>query len=417
MNFYGQVKIMDENSAEQKFRLFNKDFVLLWAGQIVSSMGNSIQYIAVMWWIMNHFSNKESGIVMGLMFTFSVIPMAIIGPFAGVLNDRMSRKSIVILSDFLRGLLILWMAYLAYTNTLTALLIYLISALMGIGGAFFNPAIQSTIPNMVPDKHLTRANSLYQTGMQFTQIIGPAIGGLLVGFFGPFFVFMLNGFSFIVSAGTEIFINFRQNIANGENRNSFFTDFKEGFKFLYNQKLLFWAMIIVSVLNFAFSPLDILIAKQIKEIYHLGALELGYTVSAFAIGMMVGSVFLSLIPEIKVKHNFIIIGAIISGTLFAIFGFAPNLMTFLVIAFLIGLALAFVNVLFQVIIQRLVPDEKRGRVFSVMLTFETMLQPISLSVIGIMSSILSNAIIFMTLGTIIVIFSSLFYLVPGVKEV
>ncbi len=404
-------------TAEQKLRLFNKNFVLLWAGQIVSSIGNSIQYIAMMWWIMTHFSDKESGIVMGLMFTFSVIPMAVIGPFAGVLNDRMSRKSIVILSDFLRGLLILWMAYLAYTNALTAFLIYLISAMMGIGGAFFNPAIQSTIPNIVPDKNLTRANSLYQTGMQFTQIIGPAIGGVLVGFFGPFFVFMLNGFSFIVSAGTEIFINFRQSFENDQDSKSFFTDFKAGFKFLYDQKLLFWSMIIVSVLNFAFSPLDILIAKQIKEIYHLGALELGYTVSAFAVGMMIGSILLSIIPEIKVKHNFIIIGAITTGILYVFFGFAPNLLTFLVIAFLMGLALAFVNVLFQVIIQRLVPDEKRGRIFSVMLTFETMFQPISLSVIGFLSSTLSNVIIFAILGTLVTVFSSLFYLVPGVKEV
>lgn len=407
----------NEETIERKFRLFNKDFVLLWMGQIVSSVGNSIQYIAVMWWIMGRFPNKESGIVMGLMFTFSVIPMAVIGPFAGVLNDRMSRKYIVILSDFFRGVLILWMAYLAYTHMLTALLIYIISALLGIGGAFFNPAIQSTIPNIVPDKNLTRANSLYQTGMQFTQIIGPAIGGLLVGFFGPFFVFMLNGLSFMVSAGTEIFINFRQNMANRQSENSFFADFKEGFKFLYNQKLLFWSMIIISILNFAFSPLDILIAKQIKEIYHLGALELGYTVSAFAIGMVIGSILLSIIPEIKVKHNFIIVGSIMAGVLCMLFGFAPNLIIFLVIAFLIGFALAFVNVLFQVIIQRMVPDEKRGRVFSVMLTFETMFQPISLSVIGVLSVTLSNTVIFTMLGMVVAIFSSLFYLVPGVKEV
>lgn len=406
---------MDQKVITEK-GLFNKDFILLWSGQVVSSIGNSIQYIAVMWWVMNHFSSSQSGVVMGLMFTFSVIPMAVIGPFAGVLNDRVSRKSIVILSDFLRGLLILWMAYLAYTNTLTAILIYLISALMGIGSAFFNPAIQSTIPNIVPDKNLTRANSLYQTGMQFTQIIGPAIGGLLVGFFGPFFVFMLNGFSFIISAGTEIFINFKQSISRNKD-SSFFSDFKDGFKFLYDQKLIFWSMIIVSVLNFAFSPIDILIAKQIKEVYHLGALELGYTFSAFAIGMMIGSVVLSIIPEINVKHNFIILGAVSTGILYAMFGVAPNLIAFLIVALLIGFALAFVNVLFQVIIQRLVPDEKRGRVFSVMLTFETIFQPISLSVVGFLSASFSNFLIFTVLGSVVTICSFLFYLVPGVKEV
>ncbi len=406
-----------ENTVEIPQKLFNKNYVLLWFGQMVSAVGNSIQYIALMWWIMEKFPSNQSGIVIGWMFASNMIPVAAIGPFAGVLVDRISRKALVVLSDALRGVLILWMAYLAYTNQLTTFWIYFISALMGIGAAFFRPSLQATIPNIVPDKHLTRANSLFQTGMQFTQIIGPAIGGVFVGFFGTFFVFALNGVSFLISAFTEIFIDFKQRFRKSEKVKSFLHDFKEGLKFTYAKKMIFWTMIIASLLNFAFAPVDILIAKQVKVIYHLGALELGYVVSAFALGMIIGAGLLSILPELKKKHNVIILNMFAAGVLFSIMGFASNFVMFLVFSFLIGTSVSISDVLFMVVLQRIIPDEKRGRVFSVLTTAGTVLQPVSLALIGWVSAILTNSIIFLALG-IMVTFGSLFmYLVPGIREV
>ena len=402
--------------AQSPARLWNKDYVLLWLGQMVSATGNSIQYIAVMWWIMNAFPPVKSGMVMGWMFTFTLVPVAIIGPFAGVLIDRMSRKVIVVLSDAMRGIAILYMAYLTYTGQLTVFWIYIIAAIIGVGSAFFRPSLQASIPNMVPEAQLTRANSVFQTGMQFTQVIGPALGGFLVGFFGAFFVFALNGVSFLVSAFTELFINFRQSAVQHEETN-FWSDFCEGLKFTYDNKLLFWMVIITSLLNFAFAPVDILIAKQVKVVYHLGAVELGYVVSAFAIGMILGAGLLSILPEIKRKHNVIILNILAAGLFFSFMGYAPNLIFFLFLALLVGVGISISNVLFMVVLQRIVPDEKRGRVFSVLTTSGTILQPVSLACVGWASGIVANESLFLILG-LMVAFSSLFmYLVPGIKEV
>ncbi len=408
---------MKKIKKEMSQKLFNKNYVLLWLGQMVSATGNSIQYIALMWWIMEKFPSNQSGIVIGWMFASNMIPVAAIGPFAGVLVDRISRKAIVVLADALRGVLILWMAYLAYTNQLTTFWIYFISALMGIGAAFFRPSLQATIPNIVPDKHLTKANSLFQTGMQFAQIIGPAIGGVLVGFMGTFFVFSLNGVSFLISAITEMFIDFRQKHRKSKRAKSFLRDFKEVLKFTYAKKMIFWTMIIASLLSFAFAPVDILIAKQVKVVYHLGALELGYVVSAFALGMIIGAGLLSILPELKKKHNVIILNMLAAGLLFSIMGFASNFVIFLVLSLIIGVNVSISDVLFMVVLQRIIPDEKRGRVFSVLTTAGTVLQPVSLALIGWASAILANSIIFLSLG-IMVTFGSLFmYLVPGIKEI
>ncbi len=398
-------------------KLFNKDYVLLWFGQMVSAMGNSVQYIALMWWIMQKFPSNRSGVIIGWMFAFNMLPVAVVGPFAGVLVDRIKRKLIVVLSDSIRGGLILWMAYLAFRGELTLFWVYTISALMGLGAAFFRPALQASIPNMVPDERLTRANGLFQGGMQFTQVIGPALGGVLVGFLGTSFVFAINGVSFLISAFTELFINFRQKFRKSEKLKSFLGDFKDGLKFTYKEKLIFWTMIIASFMNFAFAPIDILVAKQVKTIYGLGALELGYVVSAFATGMIIGAGLLSLLPELKRKHNIVILSMLAAGVLFSFMGVSPTLVIFLILAFFIGLAISVPNVLFMVILQRIVPDEKRGRVFSVLTTFGTVLQPVSLALVGGISAFLTNKVIFFTLGMMVAVSSLLMYLVPGMREV
>ncbi len=381
-------------------------------------MGNAIYYIAIMWWIVQKFSPSQSGVIMGAMFVFDILPTIIIGPFSGVLADRMSRKTLVVLSDATRGVLMLWLAYLAYTNSLTFLWIYTIAFLMGTGSAFFSPALQATLPNIVPDSHLTKANSLYSLEIQITQMAGPALGGFLIGFLGIPFVFALNGVSFIISAFTEIFINFRQKLKEkkAQKPTKFFSDLKEGLKFLYSQKTLFWFVIIFSLMNFAGAPVDIVLTKQVKNVYHLGAMEFGYIGSLFAAGMIVGGFVLSVLPELKKKHNAIVFSSIVSGLLLSILGMIPYL-SLLIIAFVIGICMSITNVLGSVVEQRIIPNEKRGRVFGVLSTLTTALMPISYALIGSVSSVLSNTVIFFSLGSMIVILAFLLYAVPKIKEI
>ncbi len=399
-------------------KLFNKDFILLFSGRIVSSLGNAIYYIAMMWWIVQKFSSSQAGMIMGAMFVFDILPTIVIGPFSGVLADRMSRKTLVVLSDGTRGALMLWLAYLAHADSLSVLWIYTIAFCMGTGSAFFSPALRATLPNVVPRDHLTKANSLYGVGIQVTQMIGPALGGFLIAFFGVPFVFALNGVSFIISAFTEIFINFRQGLKERSHRKptKFMSDLKEGLKFLYEQKTLFWFVIVFSLINFAGAPIDIVLTKQVKDVLRLGAMELGYIGSSFAGGMITGGLIFSMLPELKKKHNVIAITSLASGLLLSILGIVPYI-SLLIVAFAIGMCMAVINVLGSVVEQRITPNEKRGRVFGVISTLSTALMPISYALIGTISVMLSNAVIFLLLGLMIIAMSLFLYAVPGISEI
>ncbi|WP_170215564.1 MFS transporter [Mesoaciditoga lauensis] len=281
-----------------------------------------------------------------------------------------------------------------------------------------SPSSNSSLPNIVPNDHLTKANSLYSIGIQITQMAGPALGGFLIGFLGIPFVFALNGASFIISAFTEIFINFRQKLKEkrAQKPTKFFSDLKEGLKFLYSQKTLFWFVIIFSLMNFAGAPVDIVLTKQIKNVYHLDAMEFGYIGSLFAAGMIIGGFALSLLPELKKKHNAIAFSSIVSGLLLSILGMVSYL-SLLIIAFVIGICMSITNVLGPVVEQRIIPNEKRGRVFGVLSTLTTALMPISYALIGSVSSVLSNTVIFLSLGSMIVVLAFLLYAVPKIKEI
>ncbi len=132
---------------DTKGKLFNGNFILLLFGQIVSSTGNSIVYIGLIWWVITAYSRTDSGIVLGTVLAFNVIPKVILGPFAGVLADRFSRKFIVVSSDILRGFVNALLAVMIFSNFLSLTWLYLLMVASAVGTAFFNPAISSSPPS------------------------------------------------------------------------------------------------------------------------------------------------------------------------------------------------------------------------------------------------------------------------------
>lgn len=375
--------------------LLNRNFLLLLCGQIVSSAGNSIVYIGLVWWIVTAYSRVDSGIVLGTVLAFNVIPKIVLGPFAGVLIDRFSRKFIVVLSDILRAFVNALLAILIFSNSLSLVWLYLLISTSAVGTTFFNPAISSSIPNLVPSSHLTRANGLYQGSLQIVGIAGPAIGGLLVGFIGIYPVFAINALSYFFSAFSELFINFNQ--TKNKKKKPFFTEFRDGFVFIRSQKAVFYLMIMSAVIGFFLAPVNVLIAKQVKYFFNAGAQELGYVTSILSLGMIVGAFVISIV---KIGRKFIYIfgGIATIGIVLSSIGYLTNFPEFLSGFFIIGFFASVVTILGETVLQNVTPDEKRGRVFGISNTLDSVLEPVSLSVMGLLTGFLSTSTIFLFSG-------------------
>jgi MFS transporter, DHA3 family, macrolide efflux protein len=182
----------------------NRDLALLVAGNGVSTLGNAVYLIAVTLLLKDL---TGSAAVLGLFQFLALAPGFLLSPVTGVIIDRTSRRRVVILSDLLRGLLMVGAgAALLVPAWRTPWLILPVSFAAGVGHAFFVPAAQALLPDLVPPERLHAANGVRATVSQLANLTGNALGGLLYAVVGAPFLFVLNGVTFLLSAWQERFI-------------------------------------------------------------------------------------------------------------------------------------------------------------------------------------------------------------------
>src|SRR5215207_9933148 len=177
--------------------LKHRPFALLWTGQTISRLGDSLYRIALSWWVLE---KTGSAVVMGTVLILSQIPLLLFLLIGGVVVDRLPRIRIMFISDILSGLVITFVAVFSWLDLLQIWHIYLASMIFGFVEAFFFPAYQAVTPQITPPDMLISANSLNGLSRRVTGIVGPALGAALVATGGTSTTFGLNALSFFISA-------------------------------------------------------------------------------------------------------------------------------------------------------------------------------------------------------------------------
>ncbi len=391
--------------------LTNPNFMLLFIGGVVSRIGNGIHYIGLVWYIMEQ---NGSGAAVGTILMIATLPGVVLGPFAGVLVDRFDRKKIIVWMDIIRGAVVLGMAGMIITHTMTYGYLILGTVLLGVCGSLFNPAVSASIPNLVKDNHLTKANSLEHMSMNVTGMIGPAIGGILVGIWGVAGVFLINGISFLLSALSEMFIKFPttlEKIKESKTKINFWVETKEGLSFIYNQKALYHLLFVCLFANFLYAGASVVgLPLIVRDALGGSAKDLGVFEAAWPIGAAVGGLILSLLPEIK-KVFKIFVGSISIQTFFWMIvgvmslpmvvssvGIITAKVTMIGLLIICGIFNAFINVPMMVIFQRMIPDDKRGRIFALTGTISQGLVPIAIGLSGLIAELVIPGYLYILSG-------------------
>jgi MFS family permease len=179
------------------FRLIrsNRNFRLLWFAQIVSELGDWLYTVAV-FSLLLEFTGKAQSIA--LAFVLQVLPQFFTAPSAGILNDRISRKKVMIFADWSRAAIVLCMMLVRTPQAVP--LLYVLLVLETIMWALFEPGHNAVIPNITSEDEVVIANTLSSTTWSFNFSIGFAVGGVLAAFLGRNMVFAINSFSFVASA-------------------------------------------------------------------------------------------------------------------------------------------------------------------------------------------------------------------------
>ncbi|WP_102401118.1 MFS transporter [Haloimpatiens massiliensis] len=373
-----------ENMVIAKEKLWNKNFFLLWQGQLISALGDVVYEIALGFWIL---AVTGSTALMGTLMAVSTLPRVILSPFAGVFVDRWDRKKVIVVGDLIRGVCITFIGVAACLGFIKIWMVFVAGIIMNLCAAFFNPAVSSTLPDITPKSKLVKANSVYNMIYTGTNIVGNSAGGFIFKILGAPIMFLINGISYLFSAFTEIFIKIPEmHRETNKEKSTFFNDMKDGFRFVWKFKGLRNFLIMAAAMNF-FGGIGIMLLIPFFNMNaSLGPAKYGIASGVMSLGMFLGMLCVSVINIPQKKKFMIFTGSFVLSIIFwMIF---PLISIFPIMAIILGIGgflNAIFNVLFSSTVQLTVPQEYRGKVFSLIATISGGLTPIAFAVGGILA--------------------------------
>lgn len=391
--------------------MINKNFTLIWTGKSISQLGDKFYSIALAWWILQ---KTDSPSIMGTFLLVSVLPALILGFFAGVLADRLSRKTILIVTDTLRGFLVLTISFLAMFGVIEVWHVFVIGMCLSLATAFFDPAIQAIIPEIVEKEDLTRANAMSQMVSGVCTVAGPLLGAVSVSFFGLTAVFMANSVSYFISTILTSFVSRPKVTANYSNKNNYISDIKEGIRFIKNQKNIIFVLKIIALTHIFVGCLTVSLPFLANSLTGIGVNNLGYLEAAMGTGVIGSSIIIKSVRK-NIKNEFTLVKFIalmgISFGLISTFKFIGINTTYiyLVIMVIVGSCIAFASVFWLTLLQNSTPSNMTGRVFSVSSLIGNTSLPIAYSIFGVLLNISSISVLMAISGGGLLILCFSFY--------
>ncbi len=390
-----------------KFSFFvNRNLKLLWFGQVISQAGDSLYQIALIWLLLEM---TGSATVTGLVTMSSFLPTLLFGLWAGVLADRMDRRSLMMGSDMIRALLVLILPVLFYMGKLNSLILGIVTFLIATCSAFFNPARDALIPQIVPKESLTKANALIQTSWQLAVLLGPFLASFLLKTLGVVNLFFADSFSFIVSLTLIYLLKITDTetipAAAGYEKekaglSKVLSLIGEGVKHAVNNRVILILLLITALDNLILMGAAMIGTPIfVKTILGKNASVYALIEACYASGMVIG------IPLVHFLENRMTNGKMIA------WGMTLDGLTFIPLLWIRTTAGAIITILIHAIfipmitagratlIQHYVPQNLQGRIFSLNSMAVVGCTALSVSVTGILADHIAINYIFAGIGS------------------
>ncbi len=342
--------------------LHHRDFVLLWAGQLLSQIGDQCLLIAAITLITDLSASPLAILIPALSIA---VPQVFFGLLGGVVADRWDRKRVMIAADLLRAALVL--AVLLVRTTGLLWLLYLVAAGLAVLGTFFYPARNATLPNIVPNGLLLAANGLIQGSYIIALILGPMVAGITVELWGMQAAILFDSATFVISAVTIFLLQIPplQNGAPGLTvQGNMWQDMKAGLNFIRRARPLRHVLYITAVATLGIGAVVLLAIPHLKARLEAGGLEYGGAMSMLGVGSVLGGLLVTRLSR-RLSTNVIVGGMlVVAGAAVVAFACAPNYAVVLLSVMVLGLCVVIARGALDTFTQALSPDEVRGRVQS-----------------------------------------------------
>ena len=375
---------------------YNRNFKLLWFGHLISSVGDVVFMIALPWLMLNLTGSKG---LTALVSMSAYLPVLIFGLIAGNAADYYNRKFIMLIADLIRFFVILIIPISLMYDFISPILIGAVTFFLSSVSSFFNPARDSLIPEITTIDELPIANSSISVSSQMAHLIGPLFAGLGIALFGTIHLFTLDAISFFLSF---IFIKFMQIPLTKRKSNNITFNWDQVvlMKGYLNKNSNLKTLFTMTSINniFIMGPAIIGIPVFVKEVLHSDFLTLAKLESSMALGMIFGSVlFIYLLKRFSPVY-ILLFGIVADGLTYALLYFIQTPMLALLLLFIHGIAIPLITISRTTIIQKIVPDSIRGRVFAISYMAVMGTTALSIGLVGFALEYISTQILFLFIG-------------------
>jgi len=396
-------------------RVWNRSFVLLWQGQLVSSAGDVAYQVALGFWLL---AETGSTALLGAVMAAALVPRIVLAPLAGVIVDRWNRKALLVLSDTVSGVVVLAVGSAAVLGALEVWMVLVAGVVVGACAAIFGPTAESVLPDVVPRSGIVRANAALSTVYSGSSVAGNLAGGVVFAAIGAPLLFVFNGASFLFSALSELFIRVPTVRRDGDERRPVMAEVRSGLRFAWKTPGLREVYALTCVINFFGTMALFLLLPLFEQSADLGAGWYGGLMGAFAVGGLTALLLLSAVePSARRRFALFVAAGLVDAACFAALPWLPWVGAMLALIAVCGFATSLENTLVMSALQIRVPQEMRGKLFALRSTLVTALVPLAMATGGALAEVLPIPVLISASSALVFAGFLVCLFLPGVREV
>ena len=375
-----------------------RNYRLWFIGQLASLVGTWMQATAQGYFI---YELTQSPVFLGYVGFAAGAPTWLFTLYGGVISDRMSRRTLLVITQTSMMILAFILAALTFAGVVQPWHIIVLAFLLGIANAFDAPARQAFVLEMVPREDMTNAIALNSTMFNSATAVGPAVAGVTYALLGPAWCFTINGMSFIAVIVALLMMDISPQAARAR-ATSALDDLKEGLRYAASHSTIRMLIVMVAVTSLFGLGYATLFPAWSVTILGGGPDTNGYLQSARGVGSLIGALMIASLGRFRFKGKLLMLGSFVFPIL--LLGFAVARWLPLSLLMLVGVGWGFMILLntANALVQTLVPDELRGRVMGIYTLGFFGMMPLGALLAGAVAEI-ANEPITVVLGALIML--------------
>lgn len=341
--------------------LRHRNFRLFWTGQLISVTGNWMNQVAQGWLVLEL---SNSSVVLGTVGALQWLPVLLLSAFAGAIADRYPKRRVLMWTQSALLVLAAALGTLTVTGHVRIWHVMVVAALTGVINALDNPTRQSFIVELVGKQDLANAIALNSSLFNAARVVGPSLGGFVIGAFGVGVAFLLNAASYVaVLVGLALMSVMAETPKPARRR--LLAEVGEGLAYLRATPSVSWPIILLGVVSLFAINWNILLPLLAKHVLRIGPEGLGLLYTALGLGALVGALALAANSHRPIGFANVASYAVAFSATQLLVGLAPNFYVDLVLLACAGYTMIRFTASSNSLVQSLVPDGLRARVMSV----------------------------------------------------